>query len=325
MKKKRGKKIMLIAAIIIGVIIVLNIIGIIINATVFKDELKAIAPYGKMVDVDGRQMHVHAMGEGETTIVLLPGFGVSLPTADFGPLMRQLSAEHTVVALEFFGVGFSDQNPSPRTNEHYTHEIRTALAQAGFKAPYVLMPHSASGIYCEYYAATYPEEVSAIVMLDTTSTAMLSDSNPPRFLYSIGKFQQATGVARLLYNLVPDAKKIDNGYTQKEINDYKRFTFHVLNDTIIDQSIRLMDNIKEVNNMAFPQDIPVLKIIAKQSLDAMAKRDKDDGMGYQNAHLSRLGAQATHTVLDATHFVYHTKVKEIVQLTNDCLASTNSK
>lgn len=34
-------------------------------------------------------------------------------------------------------------------NENYMEEIRTALSMAGMKPPYVLMPHSVSGVYSE--------------------------------------------------------------------------------------------------------------------------------------------------------------------------------
>lgn len=308
---------MLVFAVIVGVIITLNVVGFIINTFFLKDELKAMVPYGQMVDINGNKMHIHSMGNGEKTIVLLPGLGVSLPSADFGPLMRKLSNQYTVVAVEYFGIGFSELTDTPRINENYTNEIRTALDKAGFKPPYTLMPHSASGVYSEYYATKYPEEVSGIIMLDTTSTAVTSDMNLPSFIYSIGKLQQATGFTRLVNNLVPETKLIENGYTEKEKADFKLITAHASNDTVINQAKLLMENIKEVNKLSFPSDIPVLKIVSKQSVERMAKKDKDDGMGYQNSHLNRLGENVSLKVVDATHFLYQTKVDEIVILTNE--------
>ena len=290
--------------IILGIIVGLNLIGFAINKIFFADELKAIAPYGQMVEVNGHKMHVYAMGEGKNTIVLLPGYGVSLPSADFGPLMRELSRDYTVVCVEYFGIGFSEQTDTPRTNENYTEEIRTALSQAGYSAPYVLMPHSASGVYCEYYAAKYPEEVTAIVMLDTTATAKVDAKNTPRIAYSIGKLQQATGFTRLTGALVPPMQKPENGYTQEEIADYRRFGYHVLNDTMIDQSLAMIDNINEVSAMPFPPDIPVLKLISSQS---QAK----PGPEYQEKHLARLGDSAASKVIEGTHFLYQTRAAEI--------------
>ena len=323
--RKRGKKIMLIAGIILGVIISVNIMGLVVNSMFFKDELQSMEPYGQMVDVNGRKMHIYSMGTGEETIVLLPGYGVPLPSADFGPMMRKLSDKYKVVTIEYFGVGFSEKVDTPRTNENYVNDIRTVLDKAGFKPPYILMPHSASGIYSEYYAAKYPKEVSSIIMLDTTSTARIEET--PGYLniiFAIAKFQQATGLTRLTAKLAPDTKLIENGYTEKEKADYKKFLYHTINDTMIDQSLRLMDNVKEVNKIPFPEDIPVLKIISRQTINGIAKKDKDDGMGYQNAHLNRLGKNASYEILDATHFVYQTKVDEIKELTDQFLAKTKN-
>lgn len=323
-KQKRGKKLMRIALIILCLIVGANILGLIINKTLFRNELDSMEPYGQLVEVNGSKMHVYSMGSGEKTIVLLPGFGVSLPSADFGPLMRKLSESYNVVTIEYFGIGFSDETDKPRTNENYMNEIRSALHQTGFNPPYILMPHSASGVYSEYYAIKHPEEVSSIIMLDTTSTA-ITGKNPGYMgvLYSIGKIQQATGFTRIVAGLVPDTKLVENGYTEKEIADYKTFTFHVLNDTLINQSLLLIENINEVNSLEFPEDVPVLKIISKQSVEAMAKKDKDDGMGYQNKHLSVLGNKVAHTVVDSTHFVYQTHADEIVKMTNAFLDQNN--
>lgn len=303
---KRGKRAMTVLAVILGIIVGFNIIGLAANKVFFVNELEAVSPYGKLVEINGQKMHVYSMGDGERTIVLLPGFGVSLPSADFGPLMRELAKEYTVVCIEYFGIGFSDQTDTPRTNKNYTEEIRTALSLTGFKAPYILMPHSASGVYSEYYAAKYPDEVSAIVMLDTTSTAQTEGKNPPKFLYRLGKWQQACGLTRIANILVAPSQKAENGYTEKEIRDYKLFTNHVLNDTIIDQSYRLLDNIYEVNAIAFPQKTPVLKLISSQTQEKV-------GAAYQANHLNRLGVKAESKVINGSHFMYQTNVNDICE------------
>jgi hypothetical protein len=141
-------------------------------------------------------------------------------------------------------------------------------------------------------------------MLDTTSTGKTVTGNPPKFLYGIGKLQQASGLTRLAYGLVPPSQKAENGYTEKEISDYKLFAYHVLNDTIIDQSVRLLDNINEVNAMAFPQDIPVLKLISSQT-------EKKVGAEYQTNHLNRLGQKIESKTIDSSHFMYQTNWKDI--------------
>ena len=261
-------------------------------------------------------MHVYSMGSGEQTIVLLPGFANPLPSADFAPLMRALAKDYTVVCIEYFGIGFSDETNTPRTNENYTAEIRLALSAAGFAAPYILMPHSGSGIYAEYYAEKYPEEISAIIMMDTTSSAETS-IDPPKFVYSLGKVQQAIGISRPLNSVIVQSKlgiNENNGYTQTEIDDYTKFMSHYYNDTIADQIARLNENIKEVMGMEFPRSVPVLKLVASETA-----KGKQTGTAYQNAHIERLGPNAEWRIIEGNHYIYHGHVEEVCRATNDFL------
>jgi len=316
---KRGKKMVQIIGFLFAALVVFQIavllIGFVVHPILSRGELEGIDVYGQMVDVHGKQMHVYSMGNGEETVVLLPGFGIPLPSADFGPLMRELSTKYTVVTVEYFGVGFSDQTDTPRTNENYTEETRQALAKAGFAPPYILMPHSASGIYTEYYANRYPDEIKGIIMLDTTSTAEIPKA-PPSFIYSLAKLQGRSGVNRLNVKLLKETKLVANGYTDKEISDHRIYSYHSINDTMVNQMSLLGDNIAEVNNLEFPESIPVLKLISTQSIKNMAKKNKDDGMGYQRNHLKRLGDQATYEVLDASHLLYQTKAREIAEISS---------
>lgn len=317
-KKKRGKKVLAIVAIIFGAIVLLNLVSLFVNQVFFSHELDKLPPYGELVEVNGENMHVYSMGDGEKTIVLLPGFANPLPSADFAPLMRAIAKDYTVVSLEYFGIGFSNETKTPRTNENYTEEIRLALSAAGFSAPYILMPHSGSGIYTEYYATKYPEEVSAIIMIDTTSSAETS-THVPKFVYSLGKVQQAIGLSRPLNPIIVKSTlgiNEDNGYTQTEIDDYTKFMNHYYNDTIGDQIARLNENIEEVMGMDFPHSIPVLKLVASET-----EQGKQTGEKYQNAHIERLGSNAEWQVIEGNHYLYHGHVEDIYNATNNFLNS----
>ena len=57
---------------------------------------------------------------------------------------------------------------------------REALKKAGVEAPYILCPHSASGLEAISWAAQYPNEVEAIIGLDMAV--------PEQFDYQIGDF-----------------------------------------------------------------------------------------------------------------------------------------
>ena len=307
--KKRGKKIMTVLLVIISVIITINLISLFVNQVFFSKELDGIEPYGKLVEIDGGKMHIYSMGNGEKTIVLLPGMGVPLSSADFGPLMRELSKEYTVVCAEYFGYGFSDTTDIPRTNENYTRELREALSLAGFAAPYILMSHSASGIYSEYYATKYPNEVSAIIMLDTTSSVK-EYVKVPKILGTMGNIQQAIGLGRLFNPIIVSSLGINekNGYTAKEIEDFKKFYNHIYNNATNDQLFRFAENIREIMEMDFPNEVPVLKIIA-------SKQNPGTEEDYHTNHIAKLGENTKLITLEGTHFIYHMAVTEIVKET----------
>ena len=121
---------------------------------------------GTPVTVDGGTMYVYSEGEGDQTVVFLSGFGTSSPIYDFRPLYRLLSDEFRIAVVEKFGYGFSDQTDLPRDIDTLLSETRQALAGAGIDGPFLLCPHSMSGMEALYWAQQYPEEITGIVFSD---------------------------------------------------------------------------------------------------------------------------------------------------------------
>jgi pimeloyl-ACP methyl ester carboxylesterase len=313
---------MIVLGIIVGMIAVCMLIGAILHSTYFKEKLEQIKPYGQLVDVDHGQMHVYSIGNGEKTIGLLPGMGVSLPSVEFAPLMRKLSEKYTVVCVEYFGVGFSSETSKPRTCENYVEETRTTLHQAGFKAPYVLMPHSISSIYSEYYAAKYPDEVEAVISLEGTSSAYLGNEMPAfvKSLLQVAKFQQGIGFTSLLAPLtVNKAKLLSNGYTEKEISNMITFAGFSVNSNFLEQMGNTSEFIKQTMNLPFPESIPYFKVISKQTYETPNKQLKMTPQEYQQKHLERIGENAKYEILNGNHFIYLNNVERIAEITDDLL------
>lgn len=319
---------MMIFGIIVAVIAVLMLFGGILHATYFKGKLEQIKPYGQLVDVEDGQMHLYSMGKGEKTIVLLPGMGVGLPSADFAPLMRKLSEKYTVVTVEYFGVGFSSETSKPRTSENYVEEIRTALKQADFIAPYILMPHSISSVYSEYYAAKYPEEVEAIISLDGTTTAYYQEMPVVlKYILPIAKIQQTLGTTSLIAPLAVNKKTLlSKGYTEKEISDMITFGGFTMNDTALEQIKNSAEFIKQTMELPFPESIPYFKVISKQTYEtpnAQLKKAKMTSQEYHHKHLERIGKHAEYEILDGTHFIYVNNIERISEITESLLLKTN--
>lgn len=322
MRKSGNRVIIMVFGIIVGIIVVCVLIGAILHATYFKGKLEQIKPYGQLVDVDDGQMHVYSMGNGQKIIVLLPGMGVALPSAEFSPLMRKLSEKYTVVCVEYFGVGFSSETSKPRTCDNYIEETRIALNQAGFNAPYVLMPHSISSVYSEYYASKYPKEVEAVISLDGTSTAFYGGEIPTiiKYIFKVAKLQQASGFLSFIAPLTINKKNLlSNGYTEKEINDLLTFVGFSINENLLEQMASTPKHIKQTMDLPFPEVIPYFKVISKKTYETPNKQIKMSPQDYQNQHLERIGKHAKFKILDGTHFIYTNNVDRIAKITDDFL------
>lgn len=318
---KIGKKVLKVFGIIIAAIAIFSLIGAVLHATYFEAKYEQVKPYGQLVDVEDGQMHVYSIGNGEKTIVLLPGLGIPLPSADFGPLMRKLSEKYTVVCVEYFGVGFSSGTSRPRTTENYVEETRTALRQAGHQPPYVLMPHSISGVYSEYYAAKYPTEVEAVISLDGTPTQYY-EAMPAliKSVFLVMKFPQAIGATSLLGILTTNKPRLLSlGYTEREINDAITMTGFSMNATLIEQMSNPSEFIKQTKDLPFPESVPYFKIISRDTYEKPNPQLPTTPQEFQHKHLERIGAHAKYVILDGNHFIYLNNIDRIAEITDDFL------
>ena len=185
------------------------------------------------VEVNGKTMKAHVKGSGNKTIVMLSSWGADSPIDDFFPLYEKLSKDYKVVVLEYFGYSGSDITSDERTNAAIVQEIRTALCKLNINPPYILMPHSMSGLYSLYYANNYPSEVSGIIGIDM--------SLPQRQLeqWNEETFEKA--------KLSPESSN--------------------LNVSMINQWNKFYDNSKELKNLKYPPNLPVLAFLTKKQIE----------------------------------------------------------
>jgi pimeloyl-ACP methyl ester carboxylesterase len=76
------------------------------------------------------------------------------------------SARRMTCAYDRAGYGFSDPGPMPRDATAITDDLEAGLKAARIPAPYILVGHSAGGLYVRLFAARHPEQVAAMVLVD---------------------------------------------------------------------------------------------------------------------------------------------------------------
>jgi pimeloyl-ACP methyl ester carboxylesterase len=123
-------------------------------------------PPGKLIDVNGHNMHINCVGNKSPTIILDSGTGgFSLEWKD---IQRSLSQYVRICAYDRAGYGWSDMGPLPRTTKRITHELHTLLQNAGIHGPYIMVGHSFGGFTAQYFARHFNNEIAGIVLIDSS-------------------------------------------------------------------------------------------------------------------------------------------------------------
>lgn len=121
------------------------------------------------VAVNGHVIRMLVAGDGEATVVFENGLGP--PLEIWGRVQPEVSGFAKTVSYDRAGVGLSEAGPSPRDGRQIASELRQALRAADFPPPYVLVGHSFGGLCIRVFAGMYPQDVSAMVLVDPMRTA----------------------------------------------------------------------------------------------------------------------------------------------------------
>jgi pimeloyl-ACP methyl ester carboxylesterase len=204
---------------LVGLLLLL-IIGSTINHRLrIPGEEAAYPPPGQLVAVNGHRLHVYAEGAGDLTLVFLAGSGTTAPTLDFRGLYRLLSDDYRTVVVERAGYGWSEDGGASRDIETVLNETRQALTAAGESPPYILLPHSMSGLEAVHWANRYPNEVAAIIGLDPAMPPIYEIMPPPRLMLALVSFTARTGLLRLAPFLCLESPAV-NYLTEAETSAY---------------------------------------------------------------------------------------------------------
>jgi pimeloyl-ACP methyl ester carboxylesterase len=126
----------------------------------------ALPAAAKKIDVQGLRLYYELRGKGDALVVFDAGLGETHET------WRWVSPEVARFARVFLydraGLGRSEAGPAPRTSERMVEELHALLAHAGLHGPYILVGHSFGGLNVQLFASRYPDQVTALVLLEPT-------------------------------------------------------------------------------------------------------------------------------------------------------------
>ena len=260
-------------------------------------EEAAYPPPGQLVPVNGHRLHVYAEGEGDLTLVFLSGSGTTAPTLDFRGLYRRLSDEYRTVVVERAGYGWSEDGGASRDIDTVLGETRQALELAGESPPYVLLPHSMSGLEALHWANRYPNEVAAIIGLDPATPPIYELMPPPRLQLALIGFTARTGLLRLAPFICHEAAAV-NHLTAAETAIYCSIMYRrTLTADMLAEVEATQANAQRVAAEGIP-DVPLYVFISNGDGLPM------DNWGEVLADYTE-AAGGQYTLLDVGHYVHN--------------------
>lgn len=130
-------------------------------------------PADGLVDVGGRDLYIECSGTGPATLVMESGLGMD--SATWSRLVPLVEGAR-ICAHDRAGQGRSDPAETPRTAMDLADDLGHLLDAAGVEPPFILVGHSFGGLVARLFAATHPEDVDGLILIDPSPTTLMEDT-----------------------------------------------------------------------------------------------------------------------------------------------------
>lgn len=252
-----GKVLLALVIVLVSTLLVIYVY----NRIKIKQEEPLLAnPLGQMVEVDGHMMCVYEEGEGEHTLLFLSGSGTAAPILDFKSLYSLLKDNYHIVVIEKFGYGFSDVVDDERSFDTILRQDREALEKAGIEGPFVLCPHSMSGLESIMWAQDYPDEVEAIIGLDMVLPRTYDefDFDGVFRFEKLAVLARELGIVRFYYS----DSSLPAALSKEEKELYRTIACRkAVNVDVINEGLSITEAVREIDGKPKP-DVPMLMFLS---------------------------------------------------------------
>ena len=221
------------------------------------------------------------------------------PVYDFKILYEKLLDNFRVIVIEKYGYGYSDICDSPCDIDTLVSIQRQALEALKIEGPFILAPHSMSGIEAIRWKQKFPNEVAAIIGIDMATPLSFSVWKEE----DIKKTVRLMNILRIL-RLASLLSSVSNlSLTEEEFKQHKllkkRNTF---NKCCVNEAREVLNNARTVGDGGNIQ-CPMLLFSSN------GKDQEVDWVLNQQKFAENMGAKLIS--YDCEHYIHHFKSEEM--------------
>jgi pimeloyl-ACP methyl ester carboxylesterase len=152
---------------------------------------------GRLVDVDGRKLHLFCEGDAAGPTVIIEQ-GAASPSIVWRPVQKAIASFARVCTYDRPGFLWSDPDKTNRSLEDRVTDLHALLQSAALPAPYILVGHSMGGLLVRQFARTYPNLVAGLVLVDSPDEATVFRPALRPFFTQGVRMQQILGITARL-------------------------------------------------------------------------------------------------------------------------------
>ena len=255
---------------------------------------------GELVSVNGHKLHIYRQGNPYApAIVFLSGHCTVAPVYDFKVLYEKLLSDFRVIVIEKYGYGYSDICESPCDIDTLVSIQRQALAALGETGPYILAPHSMSGIEAIRWKQKFSDEVSCIIGIDMATPLSFSVWTEEEIRKTIRLMKVLRGLR--LASILSSVS--DLSLTEEELKQHKLLkNRNAFNICCINEAREVLNNAKVVGKDG---DIQCPMLLFSSN----GEDQERDWVINQQRFATMMGARLIS--YDCSHYIHHFKSDEM--------------
>ena len=281
---------------------------------------RTLEPPGRLVEVQGRNMHLHCLGEGAPTVVLEAGMGPD-GSSSWLPILDDIASETRVCAYDRAGILWSEAGETPRDAQRIAGELEALLTAGGESAPYVLVGHSLGGPLVRVYAERNPRDVVGMVLVDASHPEQV-ERFPPEVAAVMESMLPSPLVMRMAANLgVMRWMVTRQGDGAGEGTDVVASLMPRSVSGLLGETEGLDLIMAQAGQTSDLGDLPLAVLTAGQQPDPLPPGVTEEMWGKMNEvwmvlqeELAALSTSSSHRIVDnATHYVHHDRPDVVVE------------
>lgn len=254
-------------------------LGIIYQQIAIYYNASHLGRMGRLIDIDGVNMHLYEAGSSDLPIVFTSDIGVNVPYVDLYPLHSVLSENNRVLVYDRPGYGWSDYTNKSRDIDTICKEIHELLHaddvpgdEDTYLEPFIYVAQGMGALEAIRYAQLYPEDMAGIVFIEGTSPSFCLDYNNIMIIESfMTNGLRNTGILRLMRNSQFTANTLNDNTELSD--DLRHLNLGIgleknWNRNVISEKLSITDNadiiLKAIDAGQTLGDIPI-RVITSES------------------------------------------------------------